>query len=192
LAATGAPARPAVGDGRGLGSDLPEPLGSQKAGRYNFITLDECRSEKVRRLLDYWHQIRGERKMPRREDVDPTQIWPLLKNTMMTEWHSDPDRLFYRIGGTEVVASLGFELRGKWVSEIYPDPEDVARTLRLYRLVADAQAPVLGRTDGSHMRHGTKAYEWVICPLSDNGEYVTHFIGVEDYVSPRPYLGAPS
>jgi hypothetical protein len=175
-----------------LGSDQPEPLGSQKAGRYNFISPDECRSEKVHRLLGYWHQIRDGRAMPRRQDIDPTRIWLLLKNIMLTEWHRDPDRLFYRISGTEVVAALGKELGGKWVSEIYPDDEDVERTIRLYRSVVEARAPVLGRTDGTQMRLGVSSYEWVICPLSDDGELVTHFIGLEDYVARQPYLGAPS
>jgi len=175
-----------------LGSDHPEPLGSQKAGRYNFITQDECRSDKVRRLLQYWQSIRGDRLMPQRQDIDPTLIWQLLKNIMMTEWHRNPDRLFYRISGTEVVAALGIELGGKWVTDLYPDSEDVERTLKLYRRVVEARAPVLGRTDGTHMRLGTASYEWVICPLSDDGELVTHFIGLEDYISPRPYLGAPS
>ncbi len=191
LAAAAAPARPAVGDERSLGSDQPE-LGNQTAGRYNFIALADCRSEKVRRLLDYWHEIRAGRAMPRRQDVDPTLIWPLLKNVMMTEWHRDPDRLYYRIGGTELVAALGFELRGKWVTEIYKDQDDIDRTLALYRSVVDGREPVLGRTDGTHMRLGAKTYEWIICPLSDDGAQVTHFIALEDYVSTRPYLGAPS
>ena len=175
-----------------MGSDHPDPLGSQKAGRYNFISPDECGSEKVHRLLSYWNRIRGDRPMPRRQDIDPTLIWTLLKNIMVTEWHSDPDRLFYRISGTEVVAALGIELGGKWVSEVYPDKEDVDRTLKLYRRVADARVPVLGRTDGTHMRLGASTYEWVICPLSEDGERVTHFIGLEDYVARQPYLGAPS
>ncbi len=36
-----------MGDIGSLGSDLSEPLGNQKAGRYIFIALEECRSEKV-------------------------------------------------------------------------------------------------------------------------------------------------
>jgi hypothetical protein len=175
-----------------LGSDQPQSLGNPKAGRYNFIPLEECRSGKVRRLLDYWHQIRGDRAMPRRQDVDPTMIWPLLTHVMMTEWHVNPDRLYYRIGGTELVSALGFELRGKWLNDVYSDPDDIERTLLLYRRVADGKTPVLGRTEGTLMRLGIKAYEWIICPLADDGEQVTHFIALEDYVSPRPYLGAPS
>ncbi len=175
-----------------MGPDLQEPLGNQNAGRYNFIALEECRSEKVRRLLDYWHQLRANRTMPRRQDVDPTLIWPLLKNIMMTEWHIDPDRLYYRIGGTELVSALGFELRGKWLSDVYSGQDDIARTLTLYRRVAEGKVPVLGRTEGTLMRLGVKTYEWIICPLSDDGAQVSHFIALEDYVSPRPYLGAPS
>lgn len=175
-----------------MGPDLSAPLGNQKAGRYNFIALEECRSEKVRRLLDYWQEIRAERAMPRRKDIDPTQIWPLLKNVFMNEWYTKPDRLYYRIAGTELVGALGFEIRGKWLTDLYKDQADVERTLDLYRTVIRTRAPVFGRTEGTQLRLGANSFEWVICPLSDDGEAVTHFIGLEDYVSPRPYLGAPS
>ena len=173
-------------------SDPSEPLGNQKAGRYSFIAAEESRSEKVGRLLVYWNEIRGARPMPRRQDIDPTMIWTLLKNISLSEWHQEPDRLYYRIAGTEVVAALGIELRGKWLSEVYPEGEDIERTLTLYRRVVETQAPVLGRTDGTQMRLGVDSYEWVICPLSEDGGRVTHFVVLEDYVARRPYLGAPS
>jgi hypothetical protein len=175
-----------------LGPDLTEPLGSKKAGRYNFIAAEESRSAKVGRLLDYWGEIRRTRHMPRRQDIDPTMIWTLLKNISLSEWHRDTDRLFYRIAGTEVVAAFGIELRGKWLADVYPEAEDVERTLSLYRRVVETRAPVLGRTDGTQMRLGANSYEWVICPLSDDGDRVSHFVVLEDYVARRPYLGAPS
>jgi hypothetical protein len=181
-----------LGGIRSLGSDLSESLGNQKAGRYNFIAQEDSRSEKVGRLLGYWIEIRGARPMPRRQDIDPTMIWTLLKNISLSEWHPEPDRLFYRIAGTEVVAALGIELRGKWLADVYPDDDDVERTLSLYRRVVEARAPVLGRTDGTQMRLGVNSYEWVICPLSEDGARVTHFVVLEDYVARRPYLGAPS
>jgi hypothetical protein len=175
-----------------LRSDPSEPLGNQKAGRYNFIAVEDSRSEKVGRLLSYWNEIRGARPMPRRQDIDPTMIWTLLKNISLSEWHREPDRLFYRIAGTEVVSALGIELRGKWLAEVYAESEDVERTLSLYRRVVEMRTPILGRTDGTQMRLGVNSYEWVICPLSDDGAQVTHFIVLEDYVARRPYLGAPS
>jgi hypothetical protein len=177
------------GDIAEVASDrVDEPEGN-RAGRYEFIRIEDCRSEKVRALYVYWSKLRGTRSMPRRQDVDATEIWPLLKNVFMTEWHRDPDRLYYRIAGTELVAAMGFEVRGKWVTDLYHDRTDIDRTLGLYRRVVEDCIPVLGRTEGTQLRHGAEAFEWVICPLSDDGQTVTHFIGLEDYVSRRRYLG---
>jgi hypothetical protein len=172
-----------------VGSDRLDETDDNRAGRYEFIQIEDCRSEKVRALHTYWNKLRGTRLMPRREEVDATEIWPLLKNVFMNEWHRDPDRLYYRIAGTELVAAMGFEVRGKWLTDLYQDQVDIDRSLSLYRRVVNGRIPILGRTDGTQLRHGAEAFEWVICPLSDNGEAVTHFIGLEDYVSRRRYLG---
>ena len=45
--------------------------------------------------------------MPRRQDIDPTLIWTLLKNISLSEWHEAPDRLFYRIAGPQAAAIDG-------------------------------------------------------------------------------------
>ncbi len=177
------------GDIAEVAPDRTDEPDDNRAGRYEFIRIEDCRSDKVRALLAYWDKLRGERLMPRREEVDATEIWPLLKNVFMTEWHREPDRLYYRIAGTELVASMGFEIRGKWLTDLYQEQVDIDRTLGLYRRVVDTRAPAFGRTEGTHMRHGAEGYDWVICPLSADGEMVTHFIGLEDYVARRRYLG---
>jgi hypothetical protein len=177
------------GDIAVVGSDRVDEPDGNRAGRYEFIRIEDCRSEKVLALLAYWNKLRGPRPMPRRDEVDATEIWPLLKNVFLNEWHRDPERLYYRIAGTELVAAMGFEVRGKWLTDLYQDQVDIDRSLGLYRRVVDGRVPALGRTEGTQLRHGAEAFEWVICPLSDDGETVTHFIGLEDYVSRRRYLG---
>ena len=140
-------------------------------------------------MLAYWKALCRDRPMPRRQDVDPLDIWRLLRNVFLTEWHRAPDRLFYRIAGTELAAALGFEISGKWLTQVYQDQVDIDRTLGLYRSVVESRKPVLGRTEGTKLRLGTDSFDWVICPLSDTGAEVTHFIGLEDYTASRPYLG---
>jgi hypothetical protein len=174
-----------------VNGDRSKRADGDRAGRYTFITLEQCRSEKVHRLAGYWEALRGVRDMPKRQEIDPTEIWPLLKNIFMNEWHTDPDRLFYRIAGTELAAAMGREVGGKWLTQLYDDQADIERTLGLYREVIRRRRPVVGRTEGTRLRLGTDVFEWVICPLSDNGVDVTHFIGLEDYVADRPYLGMP-
>jgi hypothetical protein len=169
----------AFGNGRMIGNDA-------------IIALTECASSRALRLYEYWGEVCGARKMPRRQDIDAIQIWSLLPYIHLSEWHGDPDRVYYRIAGTELVATAGHELRGRWLNDIQKDPADYAQILSLYQRVIAARAPIFGRTDSSSLRIGVEFFEWVLCPLSDDGETVSHFIGLEDYVSTRRYLGGIS
>lgn len=158
-------------------------------GRDAIISPSECTSSRVLRLHDYWQGLRGDRAMPRRQDIDPIDIWPLLPYVHMSEWHRDPDRVLFRIAGTEIVATAGHEYRGRRLSDILPDPNDLEQIMSLYYRVIATRVPIFGRTDSTTVRLGVEFFEWVLCPLSDDGKTVTHFIGLEDYVSTRRYLG---
>ncbi len=156
------------------------------------LSRAECTSEKVIRLHDYWQDLRGDRAMPARSDIDAVEIWTLLPNIHVSEWHENPDRVRYRVAGTELVASIGREISGHWLTDFHTDPKDVAETMTLYRQVIARRAPILGRTLGSMQRLGVDSFEWILCPLSDDDGVIKHFIGLEDYVSNRRYLGSGS
>jgi hypothetical protein len=153
------------------------------------ISPDDCSSKRVLALHDYWQRVRGDRPMPRREDIDPLEIWSLLPYVHVTEWHTNPDRVFIRITGTEIVATAGVEMGGRWLSEMHPNEEDLEQIMALYHRVVATRVPIFGRTDGTTLRLGVEFFEWVLCPLSEDGRNVTHFVGLEDYVSVRRYLG---
>jgi hypothetical protein len=157
--------------------------------RDTIIAREQCTSAKAGRLYDYWDSLRAGRKMPSRRDIDPTEIWPLVPNIHLSDWFTDPDRIRYRLAGTELVATIGREISGRWLSEFHTDPADLQETLALYRKVIAAGAPVFGTTIATNLRVGVDHFEWVLCPLADNGVDVSHFIGLEDYVSKRRYLG---
>jgi hypothetical protein len=171
---------------------LLEAEGPENFWRDIILTRAETTSQKVQRLHDYWHELRGARVMPARRDIDATEIWSLLPNIHVSEWFENPDRVRYRVAGTELVASIGREISGHWLTDFHTDPKDVAETMTLYRQVIARRAPIIGRTLGSMQRLGVDSFEWIICPLSENGRAVTHFIGLEDYVSNKRYLGAAS
>jgi hypothetical protein len=170
-----------------LGDGAPENF-----WRDIILTREESTSARVQHLYDYWLKVRGARSMPARRDIDATQIWSLLPNIHVSEWHENPDRVRYRVAGTEMVASIGREISGRWLTDFHTDPKDVAETMTLYRQVIARRAPVLGRTLGSMQRLGVDSFEWILCPLSDDDRSITHFIGLEDYVSNKRYLGAGS
>jgi hypothetical protein len=169
------------------GGDAPENF-----WRDIILTRAECTSLKVQRLHDYWQELRGIRAMPARRDIDAVDIWSLLPNIHVSEWHGNPDRVRYRVAGTELVASIGCEISGRWLTDFHTDPKDIAETMTLYRQVIAGRMPIIGRTLGSMQRLGVESFEWIICPLSEDDRTVTHFIGLEDYVSNRRYLGSGS
>lgn len=180
---------------QGLRSTSISKRGSEYAaerviGNDVIISPSECTSSRVRDLYDYWTRIRGDRLMPRRQDIDPVDVWSLLPYVHLSEWHINPDRVFFRIAGTELVATAGVELRGRWLNEMVSEESAREQTMSLYYRVVAARVPIFGRTDGSTLRLGVEFFEWVLCPLSDNGKTVTHFLGLEDYVSTRRYLGS--
>jgi len=156
------------------------------------LNPDECTSPNVLRLHSYWQGLRGTRAMPARSDIDPLEIWSLLPNIHVSEWHENPDRVRYRLAGTEIVASIGREISGHWLTDFHTNAQDIAETLALYRRVIERRTRVIGRTLGSMQRLGVESFEWIICPLSGDDVAVTHFIGLEDYVSNKRYLGAAS
>jgi hypothetical protein len=171
---------------------LPE-LGAERTfGNDIIMSAAECTSSRVRALYDYWERIRGDRTMPRRQDIDPVDIWSLLPYVHLSEWHTNPDGVFFRIAGTEIVATAGREFRGRWLSDVDTNEADLEQIMALYYRVVATRVPIFGRTDSSTLRLGVEFFEWVLCPLSDNGKTVTHFLGLEDYVSTRRYLGGYS
>jgi hypothetical protein len=158
-------------------------------GKDLIISPNESTSARVRGLYDYWQQARGDRAMPRRADIDPIDIWSLLPYVHMSEWHSEPRDVYFRIAGTEIVATAGKEYRGRWLNEMLSDPDDREQIMSLYVRVVATRVPIFGRTGGSSSRLGVDFFEWILCPLSEDGKTVTHFLGLEDYVSHRRYLG---
>jgi hypothetical protein len=170
-------------------------LGEESSTRFwrdTIITREQCTSAKAKRLYDYWDSLRQGRKMPSRRDIDPTAVFHLLPNIHLSDWFTNPDRVRYRLAGTELVASIGREISNRWLSEFHTDPSDLNETLSLYRKVALAAEPVFGSTVATNLRVGVDHFEWVLCPLSEDDMEVTSFIGLEDYISQRRYLGGAS
>src|SRR3546814_18241820 len=65
------------------------------------------RSKRLQRLFDYWDRIRGERAMPSRVHIDPTDIQGLLPDVALFDVYWEPLALRYRPVVTAVVTARG-------------------------------------------------------------------------------------
>ncbi|MCA1441051.1 PAS domain-containing protein [Ensifer sp. IC4062] len=70
------------------------------------------RSKTTIELFRYWDTLRGERDLPRRDEIEPQEICALLPSLFILERQPGGD-IRFRLAGTHVCALFGRELRGQ-------------------------------------------------------------------------------
>jgi len=70
-------------------------------------------------LFRYWDKKRGSRRMPRRADIDPAELVPILPALMIVDVVADDRRYVYRLVGTLEVDARGRDPTGRAVGEAF-------------------------------------------------------------------------
>ncbi len=156
---------------------MVEPLGSVPLG-------EGVRSGRLRALVRYWNDKRGDLPMPRRGQIDPIEIPRLLPIALIADVTSDGARM--RLLGTEATDAYGREIRGSLVSEIQFG-EFTSFWQDAFTLVATSAAPA---SAGGAFRNGNLScgIEMVLLPLTDDGAAVSQIFGGL-LVRPLPQAG---
>jgi hypothetical protein len=126
--------------------------------------------------LSYRRRKRGSRAMPRRRDVDPTEIPLLLPHLQLIEAAEGGTRFRYRLTGTALVAAFGKEYTGKYLDELFAG-EELAYATRVYATVRTERRPVFLRNRYSTTRDVAMAANRLYMPLSDDGVSVNMILG---------------
>ena len=120
-------------------------------------------------IFAYWLAKRGARAMPRRADLDPTEIPPLLlPGITLVDVVPDPRRYVYRLVGTMEVEVRGYDPTGKSVGEAYFG-ENAEDATECYDRVVETRAPVLDPLPFLERRRGYRGAESLFLPLSNDG-----------------------
>lgn len=123
----------------------------------------------------YWCGKCRNGALPRRRDIEPTEIPRLLPHLLITELVDGGARLRYRLAGTAVVAAYGSELTGKHCDEVCP-PERRASIVAQYRLISERKQPLLLRHRYLSSNHVPLICHRLVMPLSDDGKTVSQFV----------------
>jgi hypothetical protein len=127
-------------------------------------------------LLRYWERKRGDRAMPRRSDIDPTELPPrLLPHMQLIEVLEGGTRFRFRLIGTAVVEAAGADLTGKYIDACFTG----VRRLFLERICSTLYAerrPVFATsryaTEGSFEITTRR----IAAPLSEDGAAVSMIV----------------
>jgi hypothetical protein len=158
-------------------------------GQICFLERDEVTSKLIAGLENQWNALRGERAMPRRDEIDPVHLAPWLPYLSITELHYDPFRVRYRIVGTEVARIGGEDFSHRWLDEIGWGESSIALNRLLYQCVADNRAPSFGLSTLAWQGTLDHVFQWALFPLG-TGKIVTHCLSLDDLsvISPRSWL----
>jgi len=63
--------------------------------------------ERIATLLRHWQAVRGDRRMPRRSDIDPAAIRTLLPNVWLCDYEPVERRFRYRLCGEAIAGIFG-------------------------------------------------------------------------------------
>lgn len=135
-------------------------------------------------VRDYWHDKRGARSMPSRNDISPAQLKTQLPHILLADVIDGGIDFRYRLVGTQLRPFFLAEPSGKLISEVIaPFGESTVReTLDSYRSVIARRAPV--RLTGAGSRYGQepKLFDALLAPLSDDDVAVNMIIGTFVFV----------
>ena len=153
-------------------------------------TCEAAQDPDLTALHEYWAGKCNGRKMPRRGDIDPTEIPSLLPHVFIAEIHH-PLRFRFRLVGTAICDRWNENYNGKWLDELALGNERAA-VMQQYDRAAASAVPQFDSTEFTNEFGRYLHYRRLLLPLSDDGNTPTMLlgaqkaIGVDGYSVPLP------
>ena len=143
--------------------------------------LPTLRSSRCAAFLAYWNTLRGDRPFPSRDEIEPGAIRNVLPHIMLTSIEYNPFRVYYRLVGTEIVRFAKFDFTGCYADALNFQDDPGSEWAAFYRAVVEARQPGVGITHWTVSGNLQRWIEFVICPLSSDGQVIDRCIAAEDY-----------
>lgn len=146
-------------------------------------------SDRLRRILSHWDDVRGDRLMPGWEDIDPVAIARELPIIWAWKYLRETDSFQGRFAGEEINAIFGKSLRGADMREFFADWEYERVFQKRRRVVTE---PCIAVGTGHVFVHADRygVGERIILPLAGNGRDGDGVLGATTYdLSPEPVPG---
>lgn len=117
--------------------------------------------------------------MPSRADIDPADLKRILPSIILAKIDRE-GRVRYTLVGTRCVAQAAMDYTNHYLEELDFSCDFDTDWHEIYRVLCRERRPVFGFVKTFFKDGRTCDMAEVLLPLSDDGETVTHCIGVED------------
>jgi hypothetical protein len=158
---------------------MTEDYGTYGA-EYRFSAVEDTTDDIMRYVFAVWNELRGERDMPRREELSPRALGPALRYVQMFELVAGGSDFRCRVYGSGVAEQTGLQLTGQCLSE-FENHRLRQRMTAALRRVVDTQTPVRMCVEHSALSHlAHKNVETIWLPMGGR-EGVTHVLSAVSF-----------
>ncbi len=139
-------------------------------------------------LFGYWNTLRAGRLAPRRFEIEPASIGPILPDTLILE-RIDLRTSRFRLAGTRVSEAFGREFRGLNLFDLFSADDRTALQVHLAtsaRQGAIVRADIQGLTDTGLGIN----FEMLLLPLTHTQDVIDRYVGCIAAFEKPPWIGA--
>jgi hypothetical protein len=138
--------------------------------------LPAIKSQRLRSLLAHYLEVRGERRMPSRQDIDATRLGPVLPIIWISAYEPAAGTFRYRLAGEEVNQVWGRSVAGCLLSD-FVLPERFAATNEAFLKVMREEMALLASGPVYRCNDRIGLGERLVLPLSNDGTTADGLIG---------------
>lgn len=132
----------------------------------------------LRDLFSYWQDKKGDREMPTRADISPTDIINQLSKIVLMDVESEPVRFKFRLVGTDIVKTMGRDVTGEYLDSLSPGSEVNER----FKWLAENKTSYYLKTQLDWLGRNFQKYHVLCLPLGDdNGNVNMVMCGVDPF-----------
>lgn len=128
---------------------------------------------KLAALHRFWQAKCGARVLPKRGDIDVTELAPWLGNLMLLQVEEGGRDFFYRVYGTTIAEYFGRDLTGRRTSSLTPEIRQVVGE-EYGEAIAHARPYIVTRQRSVHSAHVRMSK--LILPLGPERTRVDHLL----------------
>ena len=143
-------------------------------------TAQQLSSPRLALLLRHWHEVRGRRLMPGWQDLDPSQLTPVLPEIWAWGYDRETDRFTGRLLGEKIHVLLGRSIANVSM-EAYFEGWNHAEIVACRKRVVDEPAIALERGQIFRCDGQIGFGERLILPLAKDGRHTDMIVGASDY-----------
>ena len=135
-------------------------------------------------LYRYWRRKAGDRRMPRRDEMDPIEMKPWLSNLALIEFMGSVETYWVKLEGTNIEAFYGNRRTGRGIEALTSESE---RELMMaqYCPVVEQGIPAFHEAEFENSHGQLSPHIKLILPLSDDGVAMNMVIAGIYFKSPE-------